>query len=206
MLSLQTVESRTLLLLRKIMQADCLSETRLVGGTALALQYGHRTSVDLDLFGYVAEGSEEAIADALRQAGRLTIGKVSRNIKMYRVDNVKIDVVNYNYPWIDHCVQEGGLRLASPKDIAAMKINAIEGRGSKKDFIDLYSLLQHYTLDEILNFYQQKYPEHSLFRAVLSLTYFNDADSNPMPRMFLPTSWEEMKAAIQKEVEMYSNR
>ena len=206
MLSFQTVEPGTLLLLRKIMQADCLSETRLVGGTALALQYGHRTSVDLDLFGHVSEGSEEAIAEILQQAGRLTIGKVSRNIKMYKVDNVKIDIVNYNYPWIDHCVQEDKLRLASPKDIAAMKINAIEGRGSKKDFIDLYILLQHYTLDKILDFYQQKYPEHSLFRAVLSLTYFNDADANPMPRMFLPTSWEEMKMAIQREVEMYSNR
>ncbi len=188
------------------MQTECLSETRLVGGTALALQYGHRTSVDLDLFGHVAEGSEEAIAEALQQAGQLTIGKESRSIKMYRVDNVKIDVVNYNYPWIDRCVQEDGLRLASPKDIAAMKINAIEGRGTKKDFIDLYCLLQHYTLDEILGFYQQKYPEHSLFRAVLSLTYFNDADSNPMPRMFLPTPWEEMKSVIRREVEIYSNR
>lgn len=206
MLSFQTVESGTLLLLRKLMQADCLSETRLVGGTALALQYGHRTSVDLDLFGHVAEGSEEDIAEALRHAGQLTIGRVSRNIKMYRVDNVKIDIVNYNYPWIDCCVQEGELRLASPKDVAAMKINAIEGRGTKKDFVDLYCLLQHYTLDEILGFYQQKYPDHSLFRAMLSLTYFDDADSNPMPRMFLSTPWEEMKAVIRREVEAYSNR
>lgn len=58
-----------------------------------------------------------------------------------------------------------------------MKINAMEGRGSRKDFIDIHLLLQHYTLDELLSFYVQKYPNYSIFRALLSLTYFDDAES-----------------------------
>lgn len=95
--------------------------------------------------------------------------------------------------------------LASPKDIAAMKINAIEGRGSRKDFIDIHLLLQHYTLDELLSFYVQKYPNHSLFRALLSLTYFDDAEAEAeaMPKMFMPDSWDTIKAHIKASVDSY---
>lgn len=85
-----------------------------------------------------------------------------------------------------------------------MKVNAIEGRGSKKDFIDIYCLLQHYTLQEILDYYQQKYPEHSLFRALMSLSYFDDAEEQLMPKMFLQASWEDIKQAIRHHVERYS--
>ena len=111
----------------------------------MALQYGHRTSIDIDLFGTIDEDYED-LENVLRQSGQLTILKATRNIRIYAVNNIKVDIVNYSYRWIDKCVEEDGLRLASPKDIAAMKVNAIEGRGSKKDFIDIYCLLQHYTL------------------------------------------------------------
>lgn len=186
------------------MATDCLSRTRLVGGTGLALQYGHRMSIDIDLFGKVEEENDDEIKAALRQSGQLTILKASENIKIYVVNNIKVDIVNYPYPWIAPCVEEDGIRLASPKDIAAMKVNAIEGRGTKKDFIDMYSLLQCYTLEEILNFYRQKYPENSIFRALMSLSYFEDADTQLMPRMFIQTTWEEMKTNIRKQVETYS--
>lgn len=203
MLSYGTIEPRTLELLRNLMEAKSLSGTRLVGGTGLALQYGHRMSVDLDLFGHVEEEDED-IRSVLRQAGRLTVLKTSKNIKIYAVDRIKVDIVNYSYPWIDGCIDEDGIRLASPKDIAAMKVNAIEGRGTKKDFIDMYSLLQRYTLKDILDFYQQKYPENSIFRALMSLSYFEDADAQLMPKMFIQTTWEEMKAEIRKQVEACS--
>lgn len=204
MLSYRTIEPHTLELLKRLMATDCLSRTRLVGGTGLALQYGHRMSIDIDLFGKVEEENDDEIKAALRQSGQLTILKASENIKIYVVNNIKVDIVNYPYPWIAPCVEEDGIRLASPKDIAAMKVNAIEGRGTKKDFIDMYSLLQCYTLEEILNFYRQKYPENSIFRALMSLSYFEDADTQLMPRMFIQTTWEEMKANIRKQVENYS--
>lgn len=192
MLSYGTVEAHTLELLKVFMGQELFAPLRLVGGTALALQYGHRQSVDLDMFGPAQFDSLE-IRQVLNQLGKLTVIKETPNIKIYLLDGIKVDFVNYVYPWIDDKVEEEGIRLASDKDIAAMKINAIEGRGSKKDFIDLYFLLKRYTLQEILDFYCRKYPESSVFRAILSLSYFDDADFQMMPKMFMDGDWDLIK-------------
>lgn len=199
MLSYKTVEPHTLELLKKLIKEPFLAETRLVGGTALALQYGHRMSIDLDFFGNI-EDDNIAIREILNSIGPLSVFKETANIKIYSVNGIKVDFVNYKYPWIDSVVEKDGLRLASPKDIAAMKINAIEGRGTKKDFIDIYFLLQHYTLEEILAFYARKYPENSLFRALMSLSYFEDAEEQLMPKMFSSIEWKDMKQLILKKV------
>ena len=203
MLSYQTIEPHTLELLTSLTAEPVFASVRLVGGTALALQYGHRCSIDLDFFG-TFDADAETVKDVLRKYGTLQVIKETRSIKLYVLDGVKVDIVDYKYDWIDRAVEENGLRLASPKDIAAMKVNAIEGRGTKKDFIDMYFLLQHYTLDEILSFYQEKYPEHSVFRALMSLSYFEDADPQFMPRMFSSTTWEEMKVCICDKVRNYA--
>ena len=201
MLSFQTVEPHTLELLRSLMALPLSSETRLVGGTSLALQYGHRNSVDLDFFGSL-DDDLLAFRDCLESISQVNVIKETKSIRIYNIDGVKIDFVDYSrYPWLADAVEEDGLRLASPKDIAAMKINAIEGRGTRKDFVDIYFLLQHYSLNEILGFYQEKYPEHSMFRALMSLSYFDDAEKQMMPKMFASVSWDEMKADIIKEVE-----
>ena len=175
---------------------------RLVGGTSLALQLGHRKSVDLDLFGKLVCTNDE-IKDALRKLGQLSVIKENQNIKIYTIDGIKVDFVNYCYDWIDNQILEDNIRLASMKDIAAMKVNAIEGRGTKKDFIDIYFLLQHFTLQQILEFYAQKYPENSFFRALISLTYFDDADPQIAPEMLISISWDDMKEAIRKAVKEY---
>lgn len=204
MLSFQTVVPHTLELLKELMKLPILKETRLVGGTALALQYGHRNSVDLDLFGDKEYDIDELSA-SLMALGKVEIGKYSRRVKPFYIDGVKIDIVDYKYKWIDDCVEEDGIRLASPKDIASFKVNAIQGRGTKKDFVDMFFLLQHYSLDEIMAFYHQKYPEYSDYRAMLSLTYFNDAEPFPMPIMFSNVSWEHIKETIKEEVVNYNN-
>lgn len=202
MLSYSTVESHTLELLKAFMQEELFASLRLVGGTALALQYGHRQSVDLDMFGPVRFDSLE-IRRVLLQIGKLTVIKETPDIKIYLLDGIKVDFVNYTYPWLADAVEEDGIRLASDKDIAAMKINAIEGRGSKKDFIDLYFLLEHYTLQEMLDFYCCKYPEHSLFRALLSLSYFEDADTQMMPVMFSDIDWSIVKKRLSDAVKRF---
>ncbi len=203
MLSYKTIEPHTLELLKGLSMEPLFGVLRLVGGTALALQYGHRKSIDLDFFGEI-ETDNETIKEVLRKHGKLTIVKESQNIKLYQLDEIKIDIVNYKYTWIDNPIKEGEIVLASPKDIAAMKINAIEGRGTKKDFIDMYFLLQHYSLKEILSFYQKKYPENSIFRALMSLSYFDDADQQLMPKMFSSIEWKDMKNYILNQVELYS--
>ena len=202
MLSYKTVESHTLELLKSLMAEPLFASLRLVGGTSLALQYGHRSSVDLDFFGEITADDED-IKGVLRKFGSLLVLKESKNIKVYQLDGIKIDIVNYSYAWIDDAIVEDGIVLASPQDIAAMKINAIEGRGTKKDFIDIYFLLQHYTLKEILEFYKEKYPEYSIFRALMSLTYFEDAETQIMPRMFVDVSWNDIKDSVCKVVDEY---
>lgn len=204
MLSLQTVLPNTLELLRMLMQMPELDKTRLVGGTSLALQYGHRRSVDLDFFGEISVDLDE-LTEALKEhVEQVVVGGHSRSIKAYFLNGVKVDVVNYDYAWIDSPVIEEGLRLASPKDIAAMKVNAVIGRGTKKDFIDIFFLLQHYSFSDLLKLYLQKYPDGSEYRALLSMAYFGDADQQPMPYMFDDVGWETIKQTIRREVEAYN--
>ena len=202
MLSYQTVDVHTLELLRQLSAEPAFSSMRLVGGTSLALQYGHRTSVDLDFFGTF--DADTPFSSILRRYGQLAIIKESPKIKVYLLDGIKIDFVHYDYSWLESPLKVDTLTLATPPDIAAMKVNAIEGRGSKKDFIDLYYLLQHYTLAEILDFYKQKYPEHSVFRALMSMSYFDDADVQPTPRLFGQVSWDVMKTFILSQVRQHS--
>ena len=205
MLSYQTIKPDTLELLKRLMAEPLFNQTRLVGGTALALLFGHRSSIDIDLFGTIEEDTD-ITTEVLEHIGPTIPGKCSARIKTYRVCGVKTDIVSYDrYPWIDAPVLEGGLRLASPKDIAAMKVNAIQGRGTRKDFVDMYFLIQNYGLDQVMEFYKAKYPEYSEYRAMLSLTYFEDAEQNPMPEMFVDVSWEEMKQSILKAVEVYND-
>lgn len=200
MLYFQTINDKLHRLLIEI-QGD-FPNVRLVGGTALALQYGHRESIDLDFFGEV-EDESEAIFQKLSKHGKVQIIKSSLNIKIFSVDGIKVDFVNYNYEWIDQPVVEQGITLASDKDIAAMKITAITGRGSKKDFVDLYFLLTHYTISEILKMYENKYPEASLYLALKSLTFFEDADIQPNPKMFSEIHWDAVKNKIRSVVNDY---
>jgi len=81
-----------------------------------------------------------------------------------------------------------------------MKLAAITGRGTKKDFVDLYFLLQHFTLPEMLEFYSQKYTIDSSFMLIRSLNYFADAEDYPMPVMLIPTEWEDVKEKIRQEI------
>lgn len=199
MLYLETVESSTLELLKKLQRLPVLEQTRLVGGTALALQLGHRKSIDLDFFGTI-DCEAEYLRESIAGIASLTILKESPHIHIYIVDGIKVDIVNYKYPWLDDVVLEQGLRLASVSDIAAMKITAIIGRGTKKDFIDIAFLLHHFSLEEILHFYAAKYNDSSVFMAMKSLAYFDDAETDPMPDMFVNQSWQQVKAYILSKI------
>ena len=204
MLSLQTIHPDTLELLKTLMHLPILGQMRLVGGTALALQYGHRRSIDLDLFGKTTEDVDELTEVLHDNVENVVRGNCSKRIKAYMLNGVKVDIVNYDYPWIDALVAEDHIRLASPKDIAAMKVNAVMGRGTKKDFIDVYFLLRHFSLEELIKLYLQKYNDGSEYRALISMAYFADADPQPMPYMFENVDWETVKDRIRKEVEDYS--
>ena len=199
MLHYETIIPETHSLLEKLSALPVLEDARLVGGTALALQLGHRTSVDLDFFGRINADSED-LRDILREVGRVEVASVSKNINIFWINGVKVDMVNYPYPWLDLPIVEDGVRLASLNDIAAMKVSAIVNRGTKKDFIDLYTLLLHFALDEILDMYSRKYSDGSLFIVMKSLTYFDDAETDPMPNVLNDTTWETVKDFLRKVV------
>lgn len=199
MLFYNTIESGTLDLLKKIQSESVFGNYRLVGGTALALQYGHRKSIDLDFFGFF-ESDAMLVKSILQKMGHYQIVQESKFIFQYIVDGVKVDFVNYPYPWISPKVEEDNLTLASPKDIAAMKLSAITNRGTKKDFIDLYELLDHFTLEQMFEFYREKYADAIPFMTLKSLTWFEDAEDDPMPFMLRDYSWETVKAKIIAEV------
>ncbi len=194
MLQYQTVEPTTLELIKKLQSLDELKDSRLVGGTALALQIGHRKSVDIDLFMSDTIDVNDLLAAIRTFTDEVTLLSSSRTMRFLRVNNVKVDVVAYK--WIDEPVIEDEIMLASIKDIAAMKISAITNRGTKKDFIDLYFLLQHFTFQEIIELYKTKYPDAIMFTTLKSLVYFEDAEPEPMPYMLKDVSWEQVKSVV----------
>lgn len=195
MLQTQTVSPKLLELLKAIMNENAFSSFALAGGTSLALQIGHRNSVDIDLFGK-SEIDKNLFYDILNSYGSVTTLQSTKNILVLSIDNIKTDFVNYQYPLLEDVLLIDSIRLLSKSDIAAMKLNAILGRGSKKDFIDLYFLLQEFSLKEMIAFYNRKYPDGSAFLVLKSLTYFEDADLQPEPEMYVDFNWSRCKEKI----------
>jgi hypothetical protein len=199
MLQTQTIQPELLELLKKIMSSSIFNGFNLVGGTSLALQIGHRFSVDIDMFGK-QEIDEFEFVDELSNFGKVIVIKKSKNVLILSVNGIKVDFVNYKYPLLEEITIVENIRLASDKDIAAMKLNAIAGRGSRKDFIDLHFLLQKYSLKEMISFYNTKYADGSEFMVLKSLTYFEDAESEEIPILFQKLDWNEIKVSIQKAI------
>jgi len=196
MLQISTIHPTTLALLKRLQSIPELAETRLVGGTALALHLGHRLSIDLDLFGTF---DNEIITEILKSEDfdEFYVFSESKAIKRYSINNVKVDIVNYDrYQWLEDVVVDDQIRVAGLKDIAAMKVAAITNRGSKKDFVDMFFMLQVFDIQEILEFYRTKYFDTNLFFAIISLNYFRDAEKENMPQMLIPTTWNDVKERI----------
>ena len=195
MLHTETVEPSTLDLLRRLQRLPDLTSTRLVGGTALALHLGHRKSVDLDMFGTF--DPIVSYRKLLADAGHSVEGAENGTVQSLRVNNVKVDLVNYPYPWLDDAIEEGNIRLAGLRDIAAMKLSAVANRGRKKDFIDVARLLDVFSIDQMLSLYKEKFSVSELSFPLRGLMYFDDAEEDPMPEMFDSNfTWENVKKTV----------
>ena len=202
MLYLETISSSTLELLNELMNFSEFNNLRLVGGTGLALQIGHRKSIDLDLFGEIDFENINTV-QLFSTFQNVVSLKKSQHINIYSINDVKVDFVNYSYPWLNAPVVVNKIRLSSVEDIAAMKLAAITGRGSKKDFIDLYFFLKEYSLSELIGFYKSKYFDGSVFLLLKSLTYFNDAENDDPPVMITSIKWNDVKKTILNHVSQY---
>jgi Nucleotidyl transferase AbiEii toxin, Type IV TA system len=199
-----TVLPETLDLLKKLMNCPLLSTYRLVGGTSLSLQIGHRISIDLDLFGK-REYKDDELLEYLKTLGDGDVTHVSKESKInsFSINGIKVDLVDYHYPWLDEQIIEDGIRHATTKDIAAMKVSAIGSRSTTKVFVDLFFLLKQYTLYEIMSFFTQKYQIFNDLHYFSSLTYFDEADRDQMPTMLVDVSWEDVKKGIIKHVQKF---
>jgi predicted nucleotidyltransferase component of viral defense system len=203
MLRTNTLEKSTLALLRKLQALEILDNTRLVGGTALALQLGHRISVDLDFFGVVPADANELLAEFNAIGLKTRLDYASKSIKQFTINNVKADFVNYPYKWLEPIKTEDGITLAGLQDIAAMKLEAVTNRGTRRDFFDIYFLLKQFPIKQQLELYMQKYPDGSSFNVLRSLTYFDDAETAPMPKMLLNVDWDQIRTFIGEAVAEY---
>ena len=194
-LQIQAISPELQRLLQRLMAADPLKDFYLVGGTALALHYGHRLSVDIDLFTDQSFDSIQVGAYLTAELG-LTESSIEKNTVLGRVEGIKLDCIAHPYPMVVGVQQFDHVRLLAVEDIAAMKLNAIANRGTKKDFWDLYELSQHFDREQILSFYEKKYPHGSRWSVEKSLSYFVDADGDPDPICLKGLNWTQIKSAI----------
>jgi Nucleotidyl transferase AbiEii toxin, Type IV TA system len=203
MLQTRTVEPRTLELLKQLMLLPVLDSFFLVGGTALALQLGHRKSIDLDLF--TPQPFNNAILLDTLTDFDISVELDQPNMVITNIEGIKVDFVKMGYPILFPTLSVEGVRMLDLRDIAPMKLKAIAQRGSKKDFFDIYFLLEHLSLETMLSLFQQKFKMYEVFQVIKSLTYFEDAEQFANPVVFdKSVSWQKVKTIIQESVKKLS--
>ena len=184
--------------LHRLASSPVLEGFYLVGGTALALQIGHRRSVDIDLFTQ-APFDTQAVADSLVHDLQATEIDAARNTVRCFIDGVKVDILSHQYPLIEPLITVGGIRMASLPDVVAMKLNAVANRGAKKDFWDIAALLSRFSLDQMLGFYGRKYRAGNRLTVIKSLSYFSDAEAEQVSINDLTgMTWEQVKGIIRQ--------
>ncbi|WP_439473457.1 nucleotidyl transferase AbiEii/AbiGii toxin family protein [Algoriphagus formosus] len=206
MLQTQTVEPRTLSLLKELSSLSFLGDFGLVGGTALSLKFGHRVSIDLDLFSHKKFENESLIEYLKNHFGpRLEIRTSPPQIGIFCfIDQIKVDLVKHPHPLIGPIETIEGIRFFSDQDIMAMKIQAILGRGKKKDFWDIAELLKHYEVADFIKNHQEKYRSQNLLISVpQAMLYFEDAAEDEDPVSLQGQSWNSIKKFIQKKVTQF---
>jgi predicted nucleotidyltransferase component of viral defense system len=169
----------------------------LAGGTALALQEGHRISIDLDFMSATFSDPEDLILKIRAAELDVEVTMTSSRTVYITTGGVQVSFFGYDYPQLEKVLEcgEGLLPLAHSDDIAAMKLAAIASRGSRKDFVDLWLLVaRHRSLQDYLDLFKRKYRMRDTGHVVRSLSYFDDADEEPELRMLIDLDWERVKS------------
>lgn len=198
-----TVSETLVKCLKELMNEPILDKFTLVGGTSLALQLGHRLSIDIDLFTDADYGSIDfkAIQDMLRKKFNYCYGEcgdivsfgTSYLIGDSKEDSVKLDLF-YTEPFIRDIKTIDGIKIASLEDIAAMKLNVMGTGGRKKDFWDINELQSHFSLNQMLDLYEEKYPyDFTREEITKGLNDFTKADDEPDPICFRNKQWDLIK-------------
>jgi hypothetical protein len=199
MLHEKTVEPGTLGLLKDLMRLPELEQFRLVGGTALSLFYGHRTSIDLDLFTDQPFDRNIILEKLIKTYPRFSfVEEKGPRLFFTKINDVKVDFVHTFERFIDKGIKTDDIRFASIEEIIALKVNAIAGR-----FWDLHELLNHYSFDDMFSAYHKRYPQNALMMVAKSMTYFVEADHDIDPHTFKNITWNKIKKDIQSQFNNY---
>lgn len=197
MLRKETVSEVALELLKTLLKDKLLENFFLAGGTSLALQIGHRISIDLDLFTQAPFDENEMLSN-LEDCYHFQMDFQARNTLKGSIRGVKIDLISHTYPLVKPLIEIEGVRMAAPEDIAAMKLNAITGNGTRlKDFIDIAYLSSSLTLSQMIYAYQEKYAAKNPAMVIKALDYHNDINFNePVKMLKGKYKWEPVKKRL----------
>lgn len=181
----------------------------LAGGTALALQIGHRTSADFDFYSQKEFDSKKVLESFRRHLRRLILIRSSENTLIVRVAETGASVFYYPYSLLRPVAHTEYLNLASKQDIAAMKLVAILQRGNMRDFVDVYFLMKEFTLEEIFRWTKRKFPPFNPYIGARALSYFKDAEKDSEKGRFQliqKVNWEKVKQEISEKVTLFIQR
>ena len=205
MLHIETVEPRTFALLNELMAISEHQDFYLVGGTTFSLVYGHRASIDLDLFCPDKFENNEIIQVLENHFGnRLEIrSSIVFGIFCY-IDNMKVDLVKHIHPLLNRPITKEGIRMFSLQDIVAMKVQAILGRAKKKTFWDIAEFLGHFGVEDFVELHKEKFKTQNLLITVpQAISYFSEAEEDDDPISLKGQTWDSVKKTIQKKVAEY---
>lgn len=205
MLYINTVQPQTFELLNRLMLMPELKPFALVGGTNLSLQLGHRMSIDLDIFSNEPFLSNELIPVISKTFLSFDILHSTTKSFSGLIDGVKVDIILHDYEYIEPIIAIDNIRLLSIPDIIAMKLGALSQRGAKKDFWDIAELLNHFTIAQMLAFFEKKYKNHDYGYVVHSLYYFDDAERQEDPIDLKGITWKQVKEKVKRATDDFVN-
>ena len=196
----ETVDAGVERTLRDLHTVPILTSFYLAGGTGLALQLGHRRSVDLDFF-LGKDFNEDSLLQKLQHLEGFALAAKEPGTIYASIRKTKVSFIAYAYPILFPFQAFLGVDVADSRDIGCMKISAVASRGTKRDFVDLYCLAQQYGLKQLLEWFTRKFSQtnYSVPHILKSLSYFEEADQDPMPHMLMSLSWAEVKRFFERE-------
>lgn len=198
----QVLPGDTKAILALLEKSGIIERAYLAGGTALALQLGHRISYDLDFFTQ-EEFDEEMLLPEIEKISTFQLERLAWRTILGKFKDIKFSIFYYKYPLLYSAKKFGMINITDIRDIAAMKVAAIASRGTKRDFVDLYFICREgMSLSDIIRVYDEKYRNLATteIHIMKSLIYFEDAEPDEMPEMLKKASWKDVKKYFEGEI------
>ncbi|MBL7197384.1 MAG: nucleotidyl transferase AbiEii/AbiGii toxin family protein [Candidatus Omnitrophica bacterium] len=198
----KVLPGNTKAILALLEKSEIIQNAYLAGGTALALQLGHRISYDLDFF-TSEEFDEKLLLPEIKKISNFKLEKIAWRTILGEFEGVRFSIFYYEYPVLYATKKFGMINIVGVRDIAAMKIAAIASRGTKRDFVDLYYICKEtLSLEEAIQLYDKKYKNlaTTAMHIIKSLIYFVDAEPEKIPKMLKEVAWEEVKKYFENEI------